>query len=84
MTQHIILSAHNLCIGYTAKKQPVTIAEDINIALKSGSLTALIGANGIGKSTLLRTLTGIQKPLGGEVILNEKDIDNYSSEDLAQ
>jgi len=84
MAQDTILSAHNLSIGYMARKSTVTIAQHININLKSGSLTALIGANGIGKSTLLRTLTGLQKPLGGQVILNGKDINSYSPEHLSQ
>jgi iron complex transport system ATP-binding protein len=84
MAQHNILSAQNLCIGYTAKKKAVTIAEGIDISLKAGSLTALIGANGIGKSTLLRTLSGIQKPLSGTIELNGNDLHSYPPAQLAQ
>jgi len=47
-------------------------------------LIALIGANGIGKSTLLRTLTGIQKPLSGKVMVNDEDIHQLDSLTLAQ
>ena len=79
-----ILQAVNLSIGYTAKKHSHAIASRINLILKSGTLTALIGANGIGKSTLLRTVTGIQKPLAGSVLLNGKDIQKYAATDLAQ
>jgi iron complex transport system ATP-binding protein len=79
-----VLEAKNLSIGYTANKQVTTVAAAINLSLKTGSLTALIGANGIGKSTLLRTLTGIQKPLDGQVNLEHKNISDYSAAALAQ
>lgn len=79
-----ILSTSNLNIGYKTKKETVTTAENLNLNLSSGKLISLIGANGIGKSTLLRTMTGIQKPLSGNVFLNDKDINNYHPLDLAQ
>ena len=48
-----ILTTENLSIGYTSKKETVIIAENLNLNLQVGKLIALIGANGIGKSTLL-------------------------------
>jgi iron complex transport system ATP-binding protein len=84
MTKNDILSTSNLSIGYQTKKEKIIIAENLNFNLKQGKLIALIGANGIGKSTLLRTLTGIQKPLSGTVLLNKKDIFSYRPIDLAQ
>lgn len=79
-----ILSTSNLSIGYKSKKEIVTIAENLNLTLASGKLIALIGANGIGKSTLLRTITGIQQPLSGNVYLNDKNISAYKPLELAQ
>jgi len=79
-----ILSTEKLSIGYKSKHHTHTIAQDLNLDLEDAQLIALVGANGIGKSTLLRTLTGIQKPLGGSVILNGKDISSYSPPELAQ
>jgi iron complex transport system ATP-binding protein len=84
MEQKVVLSAQNLSIGYKAKKQTIAIARGIDVQLKTGTLTALIGANGIGKSTLLRTLTGIQPPLSGTVLLNNKAVNTYSAQELAQ
>lgn len=84
MENKIILSAKNLCTGYSSKKGKNVIGSDINLELKSGKLISLIGANGIGKSTLIRTLTGIQKPISGEVILNKKNINTYNPKELAQ
>lgn len=79
-----ILETLNLTIGYKSKKGTVVIAENLNLNLNSGKLISLIGANGIGKSTLLRTITGIQPPLAGNVLLNNRDINSYKSLDLAQ
>jgi iron complex transport system ATP-binding protein len=79
-----ILATSNLTIGYRQKKNTVTIAENLNLGFAFGKLISLIGANGIGKSTLLRTITGIQKPLSGNVFLKDKNIATYSPLDLAQ
>lgn len=79
-----ILSTSNLSIGYTAKKEKIVIASHLNLNLQTGKLISLVGANGIGKSTLLRTLTGIQKPISGIVYLNEKDIQSFEPLVLAQ
>jgi iron complex transport system ATP-binding protein len=84
MKNEIILQTRDLNIGYASKESPVVIAKDLNIILKRGKLTALIGENGIGKSTLLRTITGIQKPLSGTVHLNQKNIHELDNLKLAQ
>jgi iron complex transport system ATP-binding protein len=84
MENKIILHASNLSIGYIHKKEKSIIASGIDLSLEKGKLIALIGANGIGKSTLLRTITGIQKPISGTVLLNEKSILELDSLTLAQ
>lgn len=84
MMNNNILSSRNLSIGYVTKKDNMVIASDLNLNLQAGKLISLVGANGIGKSTLLRTLCGIQKPITGNVSLNEKDIQSYEPQALAQ
>jgi iron complex transport system ATP-binding protein len=84
MENKIILQTTNLSIGYTSKKVRNSIATTIDLTLEKGKLIALIGANGIGKSTLLRTLIGIQKPLSGTVLLYEKNIHELDSLTLAR
>jgi len=79
-----ILHTKNLTIGYTSKKEVLTIASDITISLKKGKLITLIGGNGVGKSTLLRTITAIQSPISGEAILNNKNLFSIENSDLAQ
>lgn len=82
--QNIILNTKDLSIGYINRKDRITIASNINIELNSGELVGLIGANGIGKSTLLRTLTKIQPKLNGEIEINGKPLDKYSNIELAK
>jgi iron complex transport system ATP-binding protein len=84
MGNKIILQATKICIGYTSKKAKNIIASNIDLSLEKGKLIALIGANGIGKSTLLRTITGIQKTISGTVLLNGKNIHELDALTLAQ
>jgi len=79
-----ILHTDNLSIGYHTKNQETVVAHDVSVSLQKGKLVSLIGANGIGKSTLLRTLTGIQKPLSGTVLLENKLISDYSHLELSR
>jgi iron complex transport system ATP-binding protein len=79
-----ILTSTNLSIGYKSKLRDNVVAKNINLKLEAGKLIALIGENGIGKSTLLRTLSGLKKPLSGEVYLNNKNLQEYRPLDLSQ
>ena len=60
----------NLSIGYTQKGNEKVVAQRLNAAINSGELTCLLGCNGVGKSTLLRTLSAFQPALGGDILLN--------------
>lgn len=79
-----VLHTENLSIGYVSKKEINTIASDVRLSLEQGKLISLVGANGIGKSTLLRTITGIQQPLSGKVWLHESNIHELAPLQLAQ
>ncbi len=67
------LSTRNLNLGYQRGKSQNLLFENLNLDLVSGELVCFMGPNGIGKSTLLRTLAGLQKPLSG-VVSSEKKI----------
>lgn len=69
-----MISLQNLTVGYGTK----AVLSDINQVLKAGQLVCLLGANGVGKSTILRTLAGFQPPLSGEVLLDGKDLSSLS------
>ena len=79
-----VLHTENLSIGYKTKSETNTIIQNCDIQLQKGKLVALVGANGIGKSTLLKTITGIIPTIEGTVFLNDKKIESYLSKDLAQ
>lgn len=72
-----------LSIGYGGRKTKV-IAEHLNGTLQEGQLTSLLGANGVGKSTLLKTLSGFLPKLGGQIEIGGKDIEEYSDKELAK
>ena len=69
----------DLSIGYRIKKGTTKmVMETLNATIFSGQLTCLIGANGVGKSTLLRTITAFQPVIGGQILLNGNDITSLS------
>ena len=82
--KHIILQTDKLSIGYRSRKKDAVVASDINISLRKGELTGLVGANGIGKSTLLRTLTKVQPSLGGRIQIAGKALSEMNPVNLAQ
>lgn len=72
----IVLQINNLSVGYD---EPV--AENINIDLRKGDIVAIVGPNGVGKSTLLKTIIGQLEPLEGEIHEGTKvDIGYYDQE----
>lgn len=79
-----LLHTSNLNIGYKSKKALNLVFKDLNLHVKKGELVCLLGKNGIGKSTLLRTLTKVQPKLSGEIQLQNKALENYSSNALAK
>ena len=70
----------NLSVGYNRKP----ILENISLGVYKGQILTLIGPNGSGKSTILKNLIREMNPLGGVVVLEGKDINNYSSKDFAK
>ncbi|CAI9004703.1 ferric enterobactin ABC transporter ATP binding subunit [Brevibacillus sp. IT-7CA2] len=74
------LYTQKLDIGYGE----LSIVKDLNISIPSGKITALVGANGSGKSTILKTLARIMKPTGGQVFLDGKSIHQQSTKEVAK
>lgn len=75
MSGNPILSTHNLAIGYARRRQPdIELARALSLSVRRAELVCLLGPNGVGKSTLMRTLAGMHKPLAGQVFLDGDDV----------
>ena len=66
----VILEAKDISSGY----REVQILWGVNLSLEKGKLTSLVGANGVGKTTLLRTIVGLNKPWEGSVYFEGEDV----------
>ena len=84
MKKTIVNKAHHLCIGYRTGKKEKIVHSDLNFELRAGELTCLLGANGAGKSTLLRTLSASQPALGGELLLMDKPLSEYTEKERSR
>ena len=70
----------NLTLGYGSR----TLIDNLSTSIKAGELTALVGRNGTGKSTLLRAITGLGDRIKGNIYLAGKPIDSLTTAELAQ
>ena len=77
----MVINLSQLSVGYSLSHPVIS---DINLELRSGQLACLIGENGIGKSTLLKTLTGFLPKLKGSLLLGDRDIESFSQRELAR
>lgn len=75
-----MIELKNLSTGYGRH----TVSANLNATLQSGRLTCLLGPNGVGKSTLLRTLCGFQPPLEGRMELDGKDMAQLSRKEMSR
>lgn len=75
-----MLQVKDLTIGY-GQKQVLT---GLNFSVREGELIGLVGSNGIGKSTLLKTITGSLKAKSGEVILASKSLNTITQDELSK
>ncbi len=79
-----ILRARGLAVGYRARRARCEVLRGINLDVQGGELVCLLGPNGIGKSTLLRTLVGLQPPLAGDITIDGEPLATLSQSALAR
>jgi iron complex transport system ATP-binding protein len=82
--ENMVIELRNLSIGYLKGKRRLYILKQLNASLHQGELVCLVGENGVGKSTLLRTISGVQSPLSGEIFIQQKSLKDYSAQELAR
>jgi iron complex transport system ATP-binding protein len=73
-----------LAVGYHTRWQRRAVLERVSVSVARGELVCLLGPNGIGKSTLMRTLARMQPPLWGTVELGGDPLDSLSGSELAR
>jgi iron complex transport system ATP-binding protein len=74
------LAGHDLTIGYSDR----VVGRGLDVAVTQGEVLALLGPNGGGKTTLLKTLLGILKPRGGEVAIGGRSLADISVRERAR
>ena len=75
-----LLEARDLSIGYGA----IPLASGINMSLDAGTVTCLLGPNGVGKTTLFKTLLGLIPPLAGSIRLGDADQHRLNRQAIAR
>lgn len=78
------LELRDLYIGYDEDADRHIVAEALNASLAEGTMACLVGANGVGKSTLMRTLSGFQPALRGGVCIDGRAIAEYTPRELSE
>ena len=75
----------NLSVGYRQTSgASLEILKNINLSATTGEMVAVIGSNGIGKSTLLRSIAGFQKYFSGSIKMNGNELQNIKEQEIAQ
>jgi iron complex transport system ATP-binding protein len=84
MKEEIFIACKGLSIGYQERASAtMVVKKDISVHALSGEMVAVIGGNGIGKSTLLKSIAGFQSALAGELLVHGRPVSEYTSNELA-
>ena len=80
MTELHTLAVENLTLGYADR----TVIDGLDLVLPAGKITAIVGANACGKSTLLRSMSRLLPPRAGQVLLDGKQVHRMPAKELAR
>ncbi|MBK0347509.1 ABC transporter ATP-binding protein [Aerococcaceae bacterium zg-ZJ1578] len=75
-----MLSVNNLVVNYGM----INAVQDVSFEVNQGEIVSLIGANGAGKSTILRTISGLVKPASGSIVFDKKDLQKVSPQNIVK
>ncbi len=78
-----ILKVDNLTKKYGKENLKIMALDKVSFSVEKGEFIAIVGASGSGKSTLLHLIGGVDIPSGGKVMINNKDIYHFTSDELA-
>src|SRR3954469_7003684 len=77
------LEAHSLSKTYRNAEVPVPVLNDLDLAVARGEMLAVVGPSGIGKSTLLHLLGGLDRPDSGTIVVDEREVTSMTNDELA-
>lgn len=77
----MILTVENLVCGY---RPGVPVIGPLSFSVERGTVTCLVGPNGIGKTTLFKTVLGLLRPQGGRILVEGRDSRSYSAKEFAR
>lgn len=80
----IKLACEKLAVGYSHQGKTETILSDLSLQIEGGEFICLLGPNGTGKSTLIRTLSGVQPAIEGDINLDERPFNSISPRERAR
>ena len=78
-----ILVTQNIKKVYQSGPQDLNVLKGINLEINSGEIVVIMGPSGVGKSTLLHLIGGLDRPTSGSVFVDNKNIFEMSENDLA-
>ena len=79
-----MLEINKAVFGYAGKNKRKTVLENVSFSLDKGELLCILGANGVGKTTMYRTILGFLPLLEGELLVDGRDIRQIPREQLAK
>ncbi len=80
-----LLETRSLSIGYSQKTAPPKVLQkDVSLSINPGEIISLMGQNGVGKTTFVKTISGLIPKLGGEVYYQNDQLEDLSANDLAR
>lgn len=79
-----IIETENLSKSYFVGDSEIKSVENVNLKIKRGSFTVIIGSSGSGKTTLINLMTGLERPSKGHVLFNEQSIEDMKEYELTK
>jgi len=83
MNNSLLLHASAINKTYQSASKQIEVLHSLDFEIQSGSMVAIMGASGVGKSTLLHLLGGLDRPDSGEILFEGRDILKYAAAELA-
>jgi len=83
-TDYKIITAQNIHRDFKTPEATISVLKGVNLEINKQDMAVVTGASGVGKSTLLHILGGLDKPTKGQIKIGETVIDNMSEKELAQ